>query len=321
MISISMLNPINKEEEKKKFFFDIQYNPQFHYAHKFEREELDAKYGMVSNEFLVESERILSTVIKKWKTETAFLADAEGSLMTKDQVTKQALEYFQKNGIESKVKIKFVSGQVSPGSMTGDTLNIRLPVAARSLRFEGTLNHEVGTHYFRRINEEQQPWYEKREAFDLSFPLETEEGLAVLHSHLHLEHKNMWFAALYYVALYYANQMTFSALYEHLKQYIDDRDRRWNITLRAKRGMTDTSLPGAIGKDQIYIRGVMKVIAWLEENEYDPTVLYFGKVALEDVERVKAISPNFVPVLPAFLKEGKDQYKKWIQAIKKQNEL
>lgn len=315
------INPINKQEEKRKFFFDTQYNPQFAYPERIVRQELEEKFGSISDEFLPQAQSILDTVIKEWGSESAYLLEAEGETMSKEQVQAQTKEYIRINNLEGKVQIRFVTDQVSPGSMIGNTISFRLPIGARSLRLEGTLNHEIGTHYFRRINEEQQPWAGNREKYDLVAYQETEEGLATLHSHLFLKTKYMWFAALYYVAVYQSNQMTFVQLYDFLKKYIDDRDRRWNITLRAKRGITDTSIPGAIAKDQVYLRGVVRVLRWLERHDYDPTSLYYGKIDAEDVERVMVISPKFVPVLPVFLNEGKEQYEKWIKDIRKQNML
>lgn len=320
MSLLSSLNPLNKEEEKRKFFFDAHYNPQFKYVERIEQRELEKKYGNVSDEFLTQAQRVVDAVIRKYGTESAYLLDAEGKLMTKEEVTTSVQAYTKANGIESSVKLKFVANMVSPCSMEGNTLNVRFPIASRLARFDGTLNHEIGTHYFRRLNEEKQVWYQKHDQFDLRPSLETEEGLAVLHSHLFLDQKYVWFAALYYIAVYQANQMSFSDLFAFLKKYIDNRDRRWNIALRAKRGMSDTSVPGAMAKDQVYIRGMIKVLHWLEIHDYDPSVLYFGKIAIEDSERARTLVSEYSPVLPSFLND-REVYKKAIKDIKKQNML
>lgn len=320
MISLNFLNPLNKEEEKRKFFFDVNYNPQFRYPEKIGLTDLEKKYGIVSNEFLPHAQRILDMVIKKHGTESAYLAEVEGRLMTKDEITLSVQEYLKKNNIESKVKLRFVPNMVSPCSMEGNTLNVRLPIASRLIRFDGTLNHEIGTHYFRRLNEEKQVWYQKHEQFDFQSHLETEEGLAVLHSHLFLEQKHVWFAALYYVTVYQASQKSFSELFAFLRPYVDNRDRRWNIAMRAKRGVSDTSVPGAMAKDQVYVRGMMKVLHWLEIHDYDPSVLYLGKIAIEDLERARTLVSGYSPVLPSFLND-REVYKKAIKDIKKQNML
>lgn len=321
MILLQDLSPINKEKEKEKFFFDANYNPQFVYAQRIREEDLQ-RFGAVSDEYLKQATNIVDTVIKKWGTESAFLAQAEGELLSKEQVANITRDYIQKNGLEGKVKIRFVEGQVSPCSMSGDVISFRLPIAQRALRLEGTLNHEIGTHYFRRINEEKQPWVHEHPKFGLHPHIETEEGLAALHSLLLLEHKNAWFDALYYVAVYNANQMSFSELYQYLKKYIDDRNRRWNITLRAKRGISDTSKPGAIAKDQVYLRGMVQVLQWLEKNDYNPAPLYYGKIAIEDLDLVGKINPNYSPIIPTFLNiEMYEAYASAVKDLKKQNAL
>lgn len=321
MTLIQKINPINKEEEKQKFFFDIHYNPQFVYGEKITQAERD-HFGVISNHLLPQAEKICQSVMKKWGSESAYLAEAEGAPLSQEQVSKEATEYLKVNGIEKKVQVKFLQGAVSPASMTGNTLTFRLPIAQRSLRLQGTLNHEVGTHFFRRLNDDKQPWSSKRTMFGFQPYLTTEEGLATLHSHLSLEHKQMWFAALYYIAVYQSSLLSFSDLFAYLKQYIDDRDRRWNITLRAKRGMTDTSIPGAIAKDQVYLSGVHKMLEWLEKHDYDPTTLYVGKIAVEDIDHAKKISPQYTPLLPEFLKpENHEVYIAAIKDIKKQNML
>lgn len=319
MNTISKMNPTNKDDEKKKFFFDARYNPQFTYAEQLSEKEKQ-QYGEVSDQFLGQAEKITQHVLKRWGNESAFLTEAEGELMSREAVQKQAGEYLKRNQLESKVQVKFVPGLVSPGSMTGNILSFRLPIAERTIRLEGTLNHEVGTHYYRRLNDEHQPWFGKREEYHLHSSLDTEEGLAIIHSHFQLTHKYLWFAALYYLGVYYGNQMSFVELNKYLSTFIDDRDRRWNITLRMKRGITDTSVPGAYAKDQVYLRGVIKVLDWLEQHSYDPTRLYIGKIAIEDLEYAERLVGEYVPKLPVFLQESeRAAYKAGVIDLRKQN--
>ena len=48
-----------------------------------------------------------------------------------------------------------------------------------------------------------------------------------------------------------ASRLSFRELFEELQDYIDDPQRRWEECLRVKRGLHDTSLPGAFCKDQV----------------------------------------------------------------------
>jgi len=48
------------------------------------------------------------------------------------------------------------------------------------------MDHEIGTHLIRTLNETKQVWYKKRDKFNLKPFLETEEGLATLHTVIRL---------------------------------------------------------------------------------------------------------------------------------------
>lgn len=317
--ALQRLNPINKMEEKRRFFFDVQYNPQFVYEKPVPQSELN-RYGEVSAEYLKIAREILNAVIGKWKTEAAFLEEVEGQPVSKEKFTATVREYLKKYGMDQQVKMTFSANFVSPTSMQGNEMRVRLPISHREKRILGTLDHEIGTHYFRRLNEDKQPWAGKREAFGFSPHLETEEGLAILHAHLSLPTPMLWFSALFYYAVYQASKLSFAELFADLRQYVVDKERRWNMCVRAKRGMTDTSQPGAIAKDQVYLRGTIKVLAWLREHDYDPRPLYWGKISLDDMEKAHRINPGFQPLLPDFLQDLK-QYAKQVKKIEKENFL
>jgi hypothetical protein len=46
----------------------------------------------------------------------------------------------------------------------------------------GVLNHEIGTHLVRRLNDNKQIWYNQRSRYGLQPYLATEEGLASINS-------------------------------------------------------------------------------------------------------------------------------------------
>lgn len=300
MTFIQRLTPLNREEEKRKFFFDPLYNPQFTYNEPLKDEEF-TRYGNVSSHLLSKAQTILDAVLKRYGSETLYLQEAEGEVLEKEALESIVDEYLTENDLATQVQVLYTQDAISPASMRGSTLVFRVPIAQRKKRIVGTLHHEIGTHYFRRLNDEAQPWHGKRAQFDLHPYLDTEEGLAILHSHLFLESQYLWFAALYYCAIYWSSQMSFSALYKKLHSYIDDPIRRWNITLRAKRGIQDTSIPRALAKDQVYFRGVTEVLKWLLEQDGDVKSLYYGKIAVQDVKKLPYIAPNYNPKLPNFL--------------------
>ncbi|HSW89570.1 MAG TPA: tyrosine/phenylalanine carboxypeptidase domain-containing protein [Patescibacteria group bacterium] len=320
MTLIQKINPINKEAEKKKFFFDPNYNPQFIYPEPITKEEL-LHYGPIEDTYLAKAEHILNTVLKKYGTETKYLEETGGKTLTRPEVEKQIQDYLVKNGLEKLVQVHFSSNIISRTLVDKHDLYLRLPINYRENAFVGVLDHEIGTHIIRRINDERQPWLHNREKYNLGDYVETEEGMASLHANLHLEKPYMWFSALYYYATYKSKQLTFSELFFDLKKYSDDRERRWKICLRAKRGISDTSVPNALAKDQVYLRGMIHMLEWLEKNNYDPRPLYVGKLAVEDIDKIKDQSRHDI-LLPQFLQEDAlKEYKSLVIGIKKQNSL
>ena len=73
----------------------------------------------------------------------------------------------------------------------------------------------------------------------------------------------------------------------------------WKI----KRGLADTSEPGAFTKSAVYFRGE-RAIAKFAASGGDLTRLYVGKVTLDDLELIEQV-PGLQPplLLPTFLRE------------------
>lgn len=138
------------------------------------------------------------------------------------------------------------------------------PTSSRSVRFDWVLGlsagssgrmaflvvhvpfFSLGTHYFRGINNLQQPWnsWTGRKKHELKPNNPTEEGLASIHSVLFRKDPFLWRAALLYYTVYRASQMSFCELFKDIGKFVKDPGTRWDYCVRAKRGWTDTSQPG-----------------------------------------------------------------------------
>jgi len=320
---IQLVNPLNKDQEKIKFLFDPQYNPQFVYDQHLTARDKE-KFGPVSQKYIKHALHILSTVIKIYGSESVFLDQVEGPLLSSEQASEATQKYLEKNGIDQQVRVRFSTNAISAASMKGNLLTFRMPITQREKRMSGTLHHELGTHFFRSMNDANQPWHAKPTLFEFHPYYETEEGLAVLHSHIDLQKPYLWFAALYYVLVFEASRLSFADLNQFLKAYVDDKERRWNMCVRVKRGVTDTSVPGAFSKDQMYLRGVMHMLEWLEHHDYDPRPLYIGKIATDDVHKAQThANATWKMRLPLFLQsdEAVKRYKLGIIRIRKENGL
>ena len=52
-----------------------------------------------------------------------------------------------------------------------------------------------------------------------------------------------------------AAELSFEELFDHLGEYVQDRDYRWKLCMRVKRALSNTDCCGGIGHDQVYFEG------------------------------------------------------------------
>jgi hypothetical protein len=72
-------------------------------------------------------------------------------------------------------------------------------------------------------------------------------------------------------------------LFDDLGRYIDDKMSRWKFVLRVKRGVQDTSQPGGLYKDQVYLEGAIEILR--ARKTLDFAGLCCGKISLDDLKR------------------------------------
>lgn len=311
----------NLAEEKEKFFANKKYNPKFIYT-----EEIDPKiikkYGLPEEKLFDLSKNI----IDKFKFEYGSfdnIAKVEGKLLTQQQIGKAVEEYTVKNNISDLVKPQYTNHMVARTAVSLTNrkrfyLKIRIPVSYREKSIDAVLDHEIGTHIFRMINELRQPWYGHESRGNFLDHIVTEEGLATLHMLMKYPIKLPVIQASYYYAEYLAQEKSFAETFDELGKVIDDQDLVWFLTARVKRGLFDTSEPGGYTKDIVYLKGIIDVAKWLSKNDFDVTNLYHGKIALEDVEKASGLTKNKAKV-PIFV--GNEAYKKEIEEIISINEF
>uniref|UniRef100_A0A8C6B7L9 Microtubule associated tyrosine carboxypeptidase 2 n=1 Tax=Monodon monoceros TaxID=40151 RepID=A0A8C6B7L9_MONMO len=200
------------------------------------------------------------------------------------------------------------------------TLTINV-CTAREHWLEGMLRHEIGTHYFRGINNLQQPWnsWTGRKKHDLKPNNPTEEGLASIHSVLFRKDPFLWRAALLYYTVYRASHMSFCALFKDIGKFVKDPNTRWDYCVRAKRGWTDTSQPGCFSKDQVYLDGILQILRYRETIDFH-LLTALGKVSYEDVDRLKGLAVTENMRVPHFLQDH-GRYMEHLEKIMEVNEL
>lgn len=318
MTLIAKVNPINKEGEKRKFFFDPNYNPQFIYQEQVLPHDL-LFYGEIQDTYLNAAQKVLDFITKAYGSHQTYVESSTDPLLSREDVEKYVREYLFREKIEKLVSIKFSSQAIARTSMSANLLTIRLPVEYRREGLVGMLNHDVGTHFFRTMNDKKQVWHGKSHEFHMHPYTVTEEGLAVLNGTLAKKDKLLRVQALRYFAVNYAASHSFSQLNTALIPYEPRRERRWDLCLRAKRGIKDTSKPGAFSKDQTYFAGSIEVWKWLKKNDFKVEQLYVGKIAVEDMAMVKPIAATEGLLIPSFIKEASKTYREEILAVGKAN--
>jgi len=282
--------------------------------------------------------KILDAFIADYKSEEHF-RELEGPLISEQETEQFFNRYIEELGLQDFLTLKFTPHAVAQTSITHSgsskksKIIIQTPVDYTESRIWGTMHHEIGTHYLRRLNERKQVWFKNRTSYQMQDFLATEEGLACINQQLEhtlngkygrstLRLKPYLFRqALYYWLCHMAKTRSFVEIFNALEKYISSPERRWKYVLRVKRGLTDTSQPGGFFKDQCYLKGAYTILR--HRNIIDFKELYCGKIAVEDLvaisleeKSVELVSP--LNDLPSFMKDM-DGYMAAIEEIAEVN--
>ncbi|XP_036897036.1 uncharacterized protein KIAA0895 homolog isoform X2 [Sturnira hondurensis] len=266
----------------------------------------------------------MELTLQKYGSYEKFEQATGGSLLSKPRIWSHVRKYMMKEGCMGEIVVHLTEDLLSRASMTVvngcPTLTINVSTA-REHWLEGMLRHEIGTHYFRGINNLQQPWnsWTGRRKHELKPNNPTEEGLASIHSVLFRKDPFLWRAALLYYTVYQAGRMSFCELFEDIGKFVKDPNTRWDYCVRAKRGWTDTSQPGCFSKDQVYLDGILRILRHRRTINF-PLLTALGKVSYEDVDRLKGLAVTENMRVPHFLQD-QGRYLEHLEKIMEVNEL
>jgi len=334
-ISFADINPINTAVEKDKFFQSETYNPIFKYRKPHTqvlelRKELaqitpdDSIVGsilagirdkyildldLVDNigrgGFLDVSIRIHGQPNKELSqkaSELIFLKiKPEPITFNTKQITKKLERAFVKYGFHWKVEEKEMIASAAV-RLKEKKLLIRKNSKFSKAFLKRIIVHEIGTHVVRAENGEHQPF----KFFRRGLPgyLMTEEGLAVYNEEIN-KCLNNYILKVYagrVLAIEMAMKDSFRVTYSMLRQFFT-RGTAWRLTVRAKRGLIDTSQPGAFTKDIAYLKGYLAIKKFVAGGG-DARKLYYGKVGLQHIELLKNIdglvNPKMLPMFRYF---------------------
>ncbi len=332
------LRPVNLEDERLNFFRRKKSNPQFVYPDlKFDpfrlREKLkkiecdDSPLGQV---FEAKRQEILRKLSLVEHIGTDAFTDKSFDLFSRPdgEILKAARDYlagkphsfpyedlnigheeaadrfekvFKDYGL-SNWKVKIKESMVSD-CMAGKkgALFVRKGAMFSETRIKMLIAHEIETHILTAENGATQPY--KIFNRGLAGYLETQEGLAVRNQMLVTDHdveKNYW-AALSVLAVDAAHDKSFREVSEMVKDLGFSEGRAFQVALKVKRGLEDTSFKGAFTKDFVYFKGFHDIKKFESEGG-DVKDLYTGKFHLRDLDLVKEV-PNLAPakLIPKWL--------------------
>ncbi|XP_028606535.2 putative tyrosine carboxypeptidase MATCAP2 isoform X1 [Podarcis muralis] len=321
---LTAIKPSNVEKEKMKFFkSDFSYNPQFEYASS-ALSSVIAKHSQASSTFLKQAIKIMELTLQKYGSYENFEQATGGSLLPRSRIWNHVRKYMMKEGCLGEIVVHLSEDLLSRASMTvvngRPTLTINI-ATAREHWLEGMLRHEIGTHYLRGINNNSQLWstWNGRRKHGLKPINPTEEGLASIHSVLFRKDPFLWRAALLYYTVYQASQMSFQELFQDIGKFVTDPNTRWDYCVRAKRGWTDTSIPGCFSKDQVYLDGILRILRYRHTIDFC-LLTALGKVSYEDVDRLKDLGMIENMRVPHFLQDH-TRYMEHLEKIMEVNEL
>lgn len=304
---ILRLRPTNLQESEETFFASgCTEAPKFTYAYSEEQvTKAFQENSSICFDYLPDAKRIMDKVHQSPGGVDAFMKLMYGEEKAScEELRDLVSSYLKDHNIDDKVEIRLVDGMLSAANVVKPSpdekyvVNIARGPVSRPI-LESICDHEVGTHLLRMMNDEHQVWHGCRERYKLANPWTTEEGFATINTYISLPSKLLYPQALRYWAVCRGAQTGFVELFHELRNIVKDEKRCWQICCRIKRGMFDTSLPGAFYIDQAYFKGAVEILKHLDEVDFGR--LYCGQIALQDMDKVHFLLRKEVVRLPRFL--------------------
>ena len=326
--NIFVLDSINQNTEKTKFFKNKKYNPIL----KYKKKKIQPTFFSKIKQLETSNYKKLSLLILQNQLDELQLLN---SCTTKD-FTKNSIKFYgtPSNELISQAKSIIENIKITPEeeTLTSEEVAFELknhlknqniigwsvktaPITAKAITIptEKTLkinnnlfyskeelerikSHEIDTHIMRFENS----WNQMPELY-FPFPnyLSTEEGLAIYSEEMNnvLDQKRLAICAGRVLAVSLALNNSFADVFEALTKYFDE-NVAWAITLRVKRGLTDTSMPGGFTKDYLYLKGYFEIKKYVECGGSIKD-LYVAKIGIADISTIKNLDrikpPKYLP--------------------------
>ncbi len=324
---LSLTNPENLAEERKKVLEDPSYNPTFDYTRFSPDKDVEQQISILSDKIDGSMEGLERDVnldlLEQFRSNNRYLEtrdtsdfqDASAAIFSRPE--QRSIEWAQKNykiqvpeenmniaplmvrtfmllymngipQVEKEYEIIIDSNRANIMVKEEEGKTI-LPVRNISrAKLVGDLVHEIGTHVVQYEIGRKQPF----PAFWLGFPTRsfTSEGLALYNEDMVSPDyaPRTKTRAGNVVAMVMAEEHPFSEIYKELLDADFTPEEAFKCTLMAKRGFFDTSKKGANFNRNLYARGLNIVREYLEKGG-EEWVLYTGRISLEYADRIKEL--------------------------------
>lgn len=160
------ITPYNIKSQKKKFDqLNGNYNPTFNYT-EFNPKDYEQQNAEPDKKYFKIAKKIIEKTIRLFGSRSNYIRQSEGEVLTKQQIRRKFNIYIARlDNSDLDVWMIFKKDRIARSSMITSRsskngkyegkLMVAEPVSYRKHGIEGVFNHEIGTHYLRKYNQEQ----------------------------------------------------------------------------------------------------------------------------------------------------------------------
>ncbi|PIR52546.1 hypothetical protein COU76_05830 [Candidatus Peregrinibacteria bacterium CG10_big_fil_rev_8_21_14_0_10_49_10] len=234
-------------------------------------------------------------------TETVLLSSEEAKVLLT-----QALERYSLHDWDVSVRPRLVADC----TVGGNKVYLREGARFEPLHIEALIAHEIETHILTAENGAHQAYMLFRNG--CANYLDTQEGMAIYNQNRVYGpfHEKRYNPPRNLLGLAFGLEHSFAKTREYLEEELGyDPEKALHQALAVKRGLRDTTEPGGFTKSVVYFRG-FRAIEHFVASGGDLTLLYVGRIALEDLKLIGEMEDLEPPLLlPSFLREAKEEVK------------
>ena len=320
---VSYLRPLNLEEEKKRFFASKTYQPQFRYKEapdvlirlKADLENLSINTFSPLGKLFEGKRRELiqkADLIALIGDDRHFVQQAKKTLgFPPEEIVSRAVADLEQISHRTDEAPNVISSEAAVGrfeqflksqQIRNWQVKLKKGIVARCVvgkhncllvkegeRFtpediDKLVAHEIETHIYCTENGKLQPYYIFRRG--TAGYLKTQEGLAIYHQSRVVD-EGARGALIGFHAVLKGGELGFRGLYEWATHYLDS-EQAWMMAVKVKRGLQDSSLPGAFPKNALYYWGYLEVKDYVDQGgKWED--LFLGKFELSQLPLIRNI--------------------------------